>query len=893
MKNIRKIIAALSAAALVATGVPAMAETVPQEAGQTPQVSAEAAQMVESGEYAEDQVIVVFKDNVTDSRIRKEIREEDASCLEIAEATDSAKAAVAEIGENESVEEAITRLNENDKVLYAQPNYRYKPAEAPGTNDPYNNDEGQNQWYLTNIKAREAWEALSETEGLQPVTVAVIDTGADVSHEDLKGQIHTAAKKIDGADETELKKDSDRGGHGTHTSGLIGAAANNGKGIAGIASGIGNDKIRVMPIDATTSEDGELYFDTFNLVSAISYAKQNGAKVINMSLGGPGPDKVTEEAVEDAYKNGITVVAAAGNEDTDEFMVPSDYGEVISVCNTTRENKRYAGAMYGSNYGQAKDISAPGTSILSTIPGGYTNMTGSSMSSPMVSAAAAVLYSVNPELTPFQVKNILCGTAQDIGEEGFDYYTGYGLLNMEQAVKAAKAASAETKITGISFKEDAGYKKCIKVGESEMLEVLTAPAEALENVSWSSSDESVVKVDENGKITGISAGAAEITCASASGTAASQKVYVSESNLPTKVSITNQEQLENLAVGDMVYLDAEVLPKYADNADVYWKSSDMKVATVDELGCLKVRAAGEARIMAYVGNSKYRSFEALGDASDDLTAVIDISVGEAVSKVSLVDPKTKIKLGTSCVFQATAEPENAVKKDISWYSSNRGVAQIDAKTGKLTAKGVGKATIQARVSSGKSASVRVTVYKTSYSGTSYGLTAASATYKSVKLKWKSIPNADGYDIYRNGKKIKGDVSGTATSWTNTGLKTGTKYSYKIKAYYKVGNKKEYCGFSSVKSAKPALKAASVKTKKGKGKITLTWSKVSGATGYTVYRYSASKKKYVKKKTLKKRTYIDKNVKKGKKYSYKVRAYRTVGGKKIYGPYSKKVSRVYK
>lgn len=887
----------LSVAALAAaSGVPAMAETAPQRdsVGQTPQVSAEASEMVESGQYTEDKVIVVFnKDNVTDSRIKKEIKAEDAACLEIAEATDSAKVAVADIGENESVEEAITRLDANDKVLYAQPNYRYESFAAAETDDPYNNDDGQNQWYLTNIKARQAWQALPEADALEPVTVAVIDTGADVDHEDLKGQIHPSSKKIDGAEVTDLTKDSDSEGHGTHTSGLIGAAADNGKGIAGIASGLGNDKIKVLSIDATTQEDGELYFDTFNLVSAISCAKQNGAKVINMSLGGPGPDKITEEAVEDAYKSGITIVAAAGNEDTDQYMVPSDYGEVISVCNTTKEDKRYAGFMTASNFGQAKDISAPGAGILSTIPGGYANMTGTSMASPMVSAAAAVLYSINPDLTPFQVKNILCGTAADIGGEGFDYYTGYGLLNMEQAVEAAKSASTEIKATDISFKEDENYKKCIKAGESEMLEVLTAPAASLEAVTWSSSDPEVAAVDENGKVTGIKAGAAVITCTSASGqAAASQNVYVNESNLPTKVTVTNLEKLEKLAVGDMVYLETEVLPAYADGADVYWKSSDMKVATVDELGCLKARGTGTARIMAYVGSSSCKTFDDLETGSDDRTAVIEVSVGPAVSKVSLDNPQTKIKLGSSCSFQARIEPEDAANKDIIWSSSNRGVAQIDAETGQLTTVGVGKATIRAYSANGKSASVRITVYKTGYSGASYGLTAASSTYKSVKLKWKAIPNADGYEIWRGGKKIK-NVSGTAVSWTETGLKTGKKYSYKIRAYYKIGDKTEYCGFSSVKSAKPALKAAQVKTKNGKAKITVTWSKVSGATGYTVYKYSASKKKYVKKKTLKKRTYTDTSVKKGRKYSYKVRAYRTVSGKKVYGPYSQKASRVYK
>lgn len=891
MKKTRRIIALLSAAALFlsSTGM-VMAETALRDDGQArPAVSSEASQMVKDADYVKDQVIVVFNGNVPDSKIKAEIKKEDAKCLKISEVADSSKVAVADINKNDSVEETITKLDENSKVQYAQPNYKYQPAAT----DPYNNDQGLNQWYLSNIKARDAWASAGAAGNLtKPVTVAVIDTGADMNHEDLRSNLSSKSAKVDAGKVETLKKDADYEGHGTHTSGIIGAVANNGKGIAGIASGIGNDAVKLLAIDATAQYGGELFFDTYNIVSAIKYAAEQGAKVINMSFGGYSKDQVVEDAVKDAYDQKITMVAAAGNDNTKEYASPSDLGEVISVCNVTKENRRYVGEN-GSNYGQAKDISAPGINILSTVPGGYGRMSGTSMSAPMVSAAAAMLYAVNPDLTAFQVKNILCGTAYDPEGDGFDYYTGYGVVDVNKAIQAAVSAQKDTAVESIAWKEDSKYKKCLYVDESEVLEVLIKPAISLAKVNWSSSDPDTVSVDANGRITGQKVGSAIIRC-EAGGKTADQKVYVNESNAPVSVRILNADKASKLSVGGGLYLDASVKPVYADRADVYWKSSDPKVATVDETGYLEARSPGEADIIAYTYNSQQKDPKNPPEAYD-LTAVMHVDVSAAVSKVTLVSPQTKLKLGSSYTFKATTVPSGALDSQVSWSSSNRSVASIDKNTGKLTTVGAGRCTIKAVTKNGKSASVRITVFKTTYSGSSYGLTATPYSYQSNKLSWKSIPNADGYEIWRSSKgssysKIK-TVGGTTLSYTNSKLRTGTKYTYKIKAYYKIGNTPYYCGYSTAKSAVPSLKAAKVKTKSSKKRITLSWSKVSGASRYVVYKYSKDKKKYVKKKTQKGRTYTDKKVSKGKKYSYKVRAYRTVNGKRVYGPYSKRVSRV--
>lgn len=802
MKALKRSLSIVMAAALMfTTAVPAMADTAAAEG--TDIAVPTAAEMVEAGEYADDQIIVVFDDGVKDSKIESTIEGEDASCVEIAEVSDDTKVAVAELDGSTSVEEAIETLTENKNVLYAQPNYRYEIMADYGTDDPYNNDDGMNQWYLTNVKAREAWAVMKDVE-LNPVTVAVIDSGAHKNHEDLQGVISDDSIRLLGAEKKPLEGDSSEDGHGTHVSGIIGAASNNGIGITGVATGVNNDYLKILAIDATSQDAPGEYFDTYGIVSAIEYAVEKGAKVINMSLGGPGIDLVMESAVEMAYENGVTVVVAAGNENTDEFVTPSDHNEVISVCNTTREDRRYNSSDWlfgetGSNFGQPKDISAPGTSILSTIPKGYENYTGTSMAAPMVSAVAAMVYAVNPDLTPAQMRNILCSTARDTEEPGYDYYTGYGVVNALDAVNAAMAASDSVPVEKIAFKEGADYVYRLGVHERGMLETVITPAESLAAVTWSSSNEAVAVVDSKGKVTGVSAGTATITC-TAGGVSASCNIEVQNFNEPQSLVITNAEKAAEMAVNDTFGLETEITPRYADKKKVFWKSSDLSVVTVDELGTVVARGVGQAQIMGYVYNSKYTDFETLPEGGDPLTAVIDVKVGEEVAKVEFVDAPEKVRLKSTPVYTAKVTPENAVNADVFWGTSNRVTAEIDEKTGMLKPKATGKVTVTAYTENGKTANKRILIYTTNQVN-KYGFTAKSAGAHSVKLTWKAIPNADGYIVYRNGKQFK-TLDGKTTTFTNKNLIKGKTYKYKIRAFYTVDGKKDLCTMSMERAVKP-------------------------------------------------------------------------------------------
>lgn len=894
MKALKKSLSIIMAAALFfTTAVPAMADTAQVE--DTDVAVPSAAELVEAGEYADDQIIVVFDDGVRDSKIESTIESEDASCIEIAATSSDTKVAVAEVDSNTSVEEAIETLTENKNVLYAQPNYRYEIMAGTGTNDPYNNDDGMNQWYLSNVKARDAWTVMKGIK-LEPVTVAVIDTGADKKHEDLQKVISKDSVRILGAQKKTLEGDSSYDGHGTHVSGIIGATSNNKIGITGVATGVSNDYLQIMAIDATSQDYAGEFFDTYALVSAIEYAVEKGAKVINMSLGGPGVDLVLEDAVEMAFEAGVTVVVAAGNEGTDEAVTPSDHNEVISVCNTTREDRRYKyedwlfGGETSSNFGQPKDISAPGTSILSTIPKGYENYTGTSMAAPMVSAVAAMVYAVNPDLTPAQVRNILCGTARDVDEKGYDYYTGYGVVNALEAVKAAKNAGESLAVEKIEFKEGSDYVYRLGVNERGMLETLISPANSLAEVAWSSSNEAVATVDSKGKVKGVSAGTATITC-TAGGASASCVVEIQNLNEPKSLTVTNADKAAAMVVDENFTLQTEIQPRYADKKQVFWKSSDLNVVTVDELGLVTARAVGEAQIIGYVYNSKYTDFKSLPEGGDPLTAVINVKVLEDVKSVEFVKAPAKVRLKAAPKYTAKVTPANAGNAEIYWMTSNRAVADIDEKTGVLKPRKVGKVTVTAYTANGETANKRILIYTTNQTN-KYGLTAKSAGYNSVKLTWKAISNADGYQVYRNGKVIK-TLGADARSFTDKKLICGNSYKYNVQAFYKVNGKKDLCTLSVAKTVKPVPAAPKVTAKADKCKIKLSWNKVSGATKYEVYKYNVKQKKYVRVAVKSATSYTDTTVKKGCKYTYKVRAYRTVKDKKVYGSYSNVVKKAAK
>jgi len=225
------------------------------------------------------------------------------------------------------------------------------------------------------------------------VTIAVIDTGVNATHEDLAGQVLQGADFVTGTEDDAYAGDSnfanvDFHGHGTHVAGIAAAADNTVGGLGG-APGASILPVRILDSGGSGSTD--------NLVSGILWAADNGADVINMSLGGGGCASTEQAAVEYAEGQGVVVVAAAGNSNSSTPIYPAGFGgSVMAVGATTKSNGKASFSNWGAPY---VDIGAPGVSILSTdkdrpgepVNGAYKLLSGTSMSTPFVAAAVALV----------------------------------------------------------------------------------------------------------------------------------------------------------------------------------------------------------------------------------------------------------------------------------------------------------------------------------------------------------------------------------------------------------------------------------------------------------------------------------------------------------------------
>jgi len=261
------------------------------------------------------------------------------------------------------------------------------------------------------IRAVEAWEL--ET-GDPSVLVSVVDTGIDYYHADLKDQV-----RVDlGYDYVNEDSDPlDDCGHGTHVAGIIGGTYNNLYSIAGVAPNISIVPFKVL------DEDGRGTWD--DVASGIIASVDAGVRVINLSLGGDSSD-VIEDALRYADENGCLVVAAAGNDGTNELIYPASSEYTISVGATDNENLR----AYFSSYGEGLDIMAPGEDILSIYVDGLTcYASGTSMATPHVAGVAALVISNLGSPSLQEIKNSLFKTALDLGEAGYDTDYGWGLLD--------------------------------------------------------------------------------------------------------------------------------------------------------------------------------------------------------------------------------------------------------------------------------------------------------------------------------------------------------------------------------------------------------------------------------------------------------------------------------
>ncbi|MCU0490452.1 MAG: S8 family peptidase [Chloroflexaceae bacterium] len=313
---------------------------------------------------------------------------------------------------------AIARmLAANPAVAYAQPNYTYHLMRTP--NDPALRE----QWALRNIQAYEAWDIT--TGG--GVVVAVLDTGVDRNHPDLQGKVLNGYNSIENSGNS-----SDGDGHGTAVSGLIAASSDNGTGIAGLCWGC-----QILPIKVL---DDRGRGDDVSVAQGIRWATDNGARVINMSLGGDEDSQVLRDAVNYALGRNVVVIASSGNgrQEGNTPNYPAAYPGVLAVGATNNSDQITGFSTTGDYVG----ISAPGVGLWTTLPGDqYGPPNGTSFSSPYVAGAAALVLTLRGDLPVRDVVCVLEASADDKGAPGKDPEYGWGRLNV---VKALQLASGYT-----------------------------------------------------------------------------------------------------------------------------------------------------------------------------------------------------------------------------------------------------------------------------------------------------------------------------------------------------------------------------------------------------------------------------------------------------------------
>jgi len=311
------------------------------------------------------------------------------------------------------------RLRASDAVEYAEVDGYATPAQVI-PDDPWyaGGGPGCAQWPLIKIGCPAAW---SMTTGSASVTLAVIDTGVDDVHEDLRDKITPGYNFGSNNSNT-----FDTAGHGTIVAGTAAAHADNSMGVASVAWGV-----RIMPIRVTDA-NGNAPFSNF--VEALSYARSHGVKVANISWTPMWASSAVLDAARSFRQAGGLVVVAAGNNGYQYNY--SDFADLL-VVGATDGNDLYTSY---SNYGNLIDIVAPGSTFTTGSTLGsqiYGNASGTSVATPYVSGAAALLWSLDPNLTPSQVEGFLESSARDLGPNGFDIHYGWGRLDVSAALTAA------------------------------------------------------------------------------------------------------------------------------------------------------------------------------------------------------------------------------------------------------------------------------------------------------------------------------------------------------------------------------------------------------------------------------------------------------------------------
>ncbi len=533
----------------------------------------------EHAAYVEGEVLVAYSNEYSQAKVASLMetdRESTVSSLSESQKIISAEGnqviVKAELKDGVSVEDAVSQMADDQRVAYVQPNYLYHlndsvavdeetaasatsdaattsaaaasadsatgsaaeaiasatTASADATlltttvNDPYANNPTDstaetNQWWLYSVNAFEAWD-MSRCNN--SVTVAILDTGINFEHEDLKNNIDTehAYDAYAGKHMTESRTE-EGAGHGTHVAGIVAAEANNGLDFAGASYNANILPINVFYYDSSQSE---WYANTETLTEAYQYMKGlmdegelTDLHVVNMSLGGYGSmdadDYALRTEISAMNERGVMTVCAGGNGDSygnprTDKSYPGDYDECVSVVALQSSNVRAA----WSDYNSCKDISAPGVNIFSTWINGESatkKASGTSMASPLVAGCVALLFASNPNLSVDDAKGIMYSTAQDLGDSGWDQYYGWGKIDAAAMLQSLRGAEISCDTDEVYVTQQAKFSAKLFTNMDD------DPAEGCDWV-WSIDKPEVASIAEDGTLTALKEGTVRVTVTS-------------------------------------------------------------------------------------------------------------------------------------------------------------------------------------------------------------------------------------------------------------------------------------------------------------------------------------------------------------------------------------------
>jgi len=380
--------------------------------------SAHHATAAQDGGFARGRILVEARPGLSDADLDRILKAHGGKKRKVGQS----RLHIVDLPPNASEQDVVAKLSRRPELKFAELD-RVVPA-AMAVNDPYIGSE----WHLSKIGAQTAWDS---TLG-SGVTIAVLDSGVNVNHPDLKDRIVPGYNVYNGNTDV-----TDVCGHGTAVAGTAAATGNNAAGVAGVAGAASIMPLRIAYSDSTGCH---AYFST--IATGITYAADHGARVANISYTGIAGSSTILSAARYMNSKGGLVFVSAGNNNIDENVTPDPALIVVSATDANDNKASF------SSWGSFVTLSAPGTTIWTTNNAlGYSAWQGTSFSAPVSAGVAALMMAARPDLGGNQIGALLNSTAVDLGSAGRDPVFGYGRVDAAAALRATLAYTAPVDTT--------------------------------------------------------------------------------------------------------------------------------------------------------------------------------------------------------------------------------------------------------------------------------------------------------------------------------------------------------------------------------------------------------------------------------------------------------------